>query len=154
MTALPGRRMVIGGLLAVLAARPVLAQRRAPPALVQRPPVESPEAIVLRILASHRDGKPIAPEAMPLVPRLQDALRRTDLATDPIAEPDRPVTGIVVDIPEFTGEKRASVTARFSHGKDERLITFDLDVTSGDWLITDIRPRSGPSLRQLLRINR
>lgn len=154
MVALPGRRMVISGLLAALISHPVVAQRRSPPALVQKPPVESPEAIVLRILASHRDGKPIAPEAMPLVPRLQDALRRTDLASDPIAEPDRAVTGIVVDIPEFLAEKRASVAARFSHGKDERMITFDFDIASGDWLITDIRPRSGPSLRQLLRINR
>jgi len=146
--------MMIGGVLLALACTPVIAQRRAHPALVQRPPVESPEAIVLRILVSHRDGRPIALESMPLVPRLQDALRRTDIASDPIAEPDRPVTRIIVDIPEFMSEKRASVTARFSHGKDERLITFDFDVTSGDWLITDIRPRSGPGLRQLLRINR
>jgi hypothetical protein len=88
--------------------------------LPQREPIESPEGIVLRILSGYRDGRPVAPEAMPLVPRLQDALRRTDLASDPIAEPDRPVTRIVVDMAEGMGGKRASVTARFSHGRDER----------------------------------
>lgn len=154
MTALPGRRIVIGGILALLASLPAFAQRRAAPPLVQKPPVEAPEAIVLRILASHRDGKPLALEALPLVPRLLDALRRTDLATNPIAEPDRPITRLIVDMAEAMGGKRASVTARFSHGRDERLITFDFDVTSGDWLITDIRPLGGPSLRQLLRISR
>jgi hypothetical protein len=147
------RRSLMAGLCAVLAA-PVLAQQRPPRTLPQREPVESPEGIVLRLLTSYRDGRPIVPEAMPLVPRLQDALRRTDLGIDPIAEPDRPVTRIVVDIPEATGGKRASVAGRFSHGTDERLIMFDFDVTTGDWLITDIRPRSGPSLRQLLRISR
>jgi hypothetical protein len=141
-------------MLLISACPPVNAQRRPPQPLVQKPPVESPEAIVLRILASYRDGKPLALETMPLVPRLQDALRRTDLPADPIAEPDRPVSRLVIDIAEAMGEKRASVAARFTHGRDERLITFDFDVTSGDWLITEIRPRGGASLRQLLRISR
>lgn len=88
------------------------------------------------------------------MPRLQDALRRTDLATDPIAEPDRAVTRLVIDIAEAMGNKQASVAARFSHGTDERRIIFDLDVTSGDWLITNIRPQGAPTLRQLLRISR
>ncbi|MGL5446871.1 MAG: hypothetical protein ACRDBL_06140 [Rhabdaerophilum sp.] len=146
--------MILTAVIAILFSLPVDAQRRPPLPLVQKPPIESPEGIVLRILASYRDGNPVALEAMPLVPRLQDALRRTDLATDPIAEPDRPVSRLAIDMAETMGDKRVSVAARFSYGRDERLIHFDLDVTSGDWLITNMRPRGGPSLRQLLRINR
>lgn len=148
------RRSLIAGLGAAVVAMPAFAQPRPARPLPQREPIESPEGIVLRILSSYRDSRPIALEAMPLVPRLQDALRRTDLASDPIAEPDRPVARIVVDMAESMGGKRASVAARFSHGNDERLIMIDVDITSGDWLITDIRPRGGPSLRQLLRISR
>jgi hypothetical protein len=148
------RRSLLASFIAAFAVLPSLAQPRPPRSLPQREPIESPEGIVLRILSSYRDGRPVAPEAMPLVPRLQDALRRTDLASDPIAEPDRPLTRIVVDLAEATGGKRASVTARFSHGRDERLTVFDFDVTSGDWLITEIRPLGGPSLRQVLRISR
>lgn len=155
--AMPGsmnRRMMLASTLVALSCMQADAQRRPPQPLVQKSPVESPESIVMRILASYRDGKPLALESMPLVPRLQDALRRTDLAADPIAEADRPVSRLVIDMAEAMGEKRASVAARFSHGRDERLLHFDFDVTSGDWLITEIRPRGGPSLRQLLRISR
>ncbi len=36
----------------------------------------------------------------------------------------------------------------------ERSVIIDLDANEGAWLITDIRPSSGPSFRQMLRINR
>lgn len=154
MQSAPRRRDVASVLVALIASWPALGQARPSRLLPQKLPVESPESIALRIVSSYRDGKPLPLEKMPLVPRLQDALRRTDLASDPIVEPDRPISRLVIDMAEVMGEKRARVVVRFSERNDERLIKIDFDITSGDWLITDIIPSSGPSLRQLLRISR
>ncbi len=133
--------------LALLLAAPVLAQ--SPP----RGP--SAEGIVLRLLLGY-DGKALPqPERWPLVPRLRDALKRTDLGSD-VLTGDRNValTGIVVDMAEMLEARRARVIARYRVENAERSVIVDLDSNEGRWLITDIRPSSGPSFRQMLRLSR
>ena len=73
-----------------------------------------------------------------------------------VAEADgRPICCVIVDMAAGMGDKRVAVMGRFRHGAEEQVLTFDLDVTSGDWLITDIRPEGArPSLRRLLRLTR
>ncbi len=115
-----------------------LALLLAAPALAQSPPRgPSAEGIVLRLLLGY-DGKALPqPERWPLVPRLRDALKRTDLGFD-VLTGDRNValTGIIVDMAEMLEARRARVIARYRLENAERSVIVDLDANEGQWLIT------------------
>lgn len=126
------------------------------PALAQSPPRgPSAEGLALALLQGY-DGRALPrPERWPLVPRLRDALRRTDLGADVLTgERNAALTGIVVDAAEMLGNGRARIRASYRLEGNEGSVILDLDASEGEWLITDIRPSSGPSFRQMLRISR
>lgn len=128
----------------------------ASPAVAQGPPRgPSAEGLVARLLQAY-DGKTVPqPEKWPLVPRLRDALKRTDLGSDVLTGDHNAALGsIIVDAAEMLDARRARVLARYSVNGAERSVIVDLDASEGAWLIADIRPSSGPSFRQILRISR
>ncbi len=87
----------------------------ATPALAQSPPRgPSAEGIVLKLLLGY-DGKALPqPERWPLVPRLRDALKRTDLGSDVLTgDRNAALTGIVVDAAQMMEARRARVIARY-----------------------------------------
>lgn len=139
------RRCSLAGL--VLLAAPVLAQ--SPPRGL------SAEGLVLNLLQGY-DGPALPqPERWPLVPRLRDALKRTDLGSDVLTgDRNAALTGLVIDAAAMIAKSRAQVIARYRIEGAERSAVIDLDASEGEWLITDIRPSSGPSFRQMLRISR
>jgi hypothetical protein len=139
-------RAALAGAMAVLAL----------PALAQSPPRgPSAEAVVLALLLGYDGKSQPQPEQWPLVPRLRDALRRTDLGSDVLTGERHAALGaIVVDAAEMTDKARARVTARYRLDGVDRMAFFDLDQSEGQWLITDIRPASGPSFRQMLQLSR
>lgn|GEM_PF-4237801 len=126
------------------------------PALAQSPPRgPSAEGLVLKLLLGYDGKAQPQPESWPLVPRLRDALKRTDLGSDVLTgDRNAALTGIIVDAAELLDARRARVLARYRIDGAERSVIIDLDANEGAWLITDIRPSSGPSFRQMLRISR
>jgi len=114
---------------------------------------DEPQAIILRLLEAYAAGKPPSPARLPFVHRLRTALARTDLAVDPVTgSAEDAIHDIRVGPTRLSESRRGSVEARFTQAGKERKLSFDLDMTSGEWLITDIRYDSASSLRRLLQI--
>lgn len=142
------------------------AQSRRPPAVPTAPAPSlnidaiwpTPHMIVTRILNAYIERRQPDFALQPLVDRLRRALERTDLATDFILKGpsggDGKEPGLnafrLVETKTLDG-KRQEITAWTLLARQERRLVFVFDVTSGDWLITDIRDGHG-SLRQELQI--
>ena len=114
---------------------------------------DEPRTIVETMLARYADGPPPDLMTLPFVPRIRMALKRTDIAIDPVINAEETRLGeIRVAATRMVDDKRATVEARFTtRGKAQTALVM-FDRTSGDWLITDIRHANGVTLRGLLQI--
>ena len=118
----------------------------------------TPHATVTRILNAYIERRQPDFMRLPLVDRLKQALSRTDLAGDFILKGPMTADGKEPELNAFRileekiiDAKRREIIVWTLLAKTERRLIFDFDVTSGDWLITDIRDGRG-SLRQDLQI--
>ncbi len=152
---MPARRSILlGGILLGGAAILVLAQAaRAELPPPTEPSLEPARAIVENILRSRQENQPLDLSRWPLVPRIRAALAKADIEPDALfAPPGETGFRFSIEAPTRPGDKQARIEARIETPPGKARLTFDLDRTSGAWLITDIRHENGTSLRQMLQI--
>lgn len=114
---------------------------------------DEPQTIIQSVLERYA-GKD-APDLMtlPFVHRIRVALARTDIAVDPVINAaEIRLSDVRVGPTRMIDATRGKVEARFRNTGKEQTAIFELDRTSGDWLITEIRHANGITLRTLLQI--